>query len=578
MSDVLRVAEQLRALSDQEIARLVKRCQINASPAKDFFDLASSFLQTKAQDAWLTSANRDTLQNLLANLENDGTSETATSPDPTFELALDRIKADAKLAELIRERCSPAEHPVATKATKSASNQDLADSGIRAFLTVLAISEFAYELEHRYLREIGKQGLALPEVKLFAAHLGIDGDQVKQLWEIARLAGVVTSVDSRWVLGANAAAWFSSTTELRWQALCDTWLALLGSEANGDLKAHFADLDSVSLAQSLAWIYPLSDTLVASKQLRLADFAEAIGLTSHGLPQPWFGNVIEGKAKAAQLAISTHFPATSNRIIVQADLSVVAPGPLNLEVEKRLRTFLEADKVGLASHFRISALSLSYALETGVDVDHVRSTLVELSGKALPQPVEYLLADVARRFGRLRVVADESGASSFIEVHEPALAIELANDLRLRSLGLRQIEQLRLYTKFSADVAYYTLRENGHLAVRVTAKGKIVSPEKIAFGAQAVSPVNPIEVTLAKLRAADSSAGSSDDDTKLRQVQLAIKNKANIRVVYVGRDGGEYEFVLEPIGLANGRLRGRDRKADIERTLPLANITKLELT
>jgi hypothetical protein len=38
-------------------------------------------------------------------LENDGTSETATSPDPTFELALDRIKADAKLAELIRERC-----------------------------------------------------------------------------------------------------------------------------------------------------------------------------------------------------------------------------------------------------------------------------------------------------------------------------------------------------------------------------------------------------------------------------------------------------------------------------------------
>ena len=49
-------------------------------------------------------------------------------------------------------------------------------------------------------------------------------------------------------------------------------------------------------------------------------------------------------------------------------------------------------------------------------------------------------------------------------------------------------------------------------------------------------------------------------------------------MVYVGRDGGEYEFVLEPIGLANGRLRGRDRKADIERTLPLANITKLELT
>ncbi len=578
MSEVFRVAEQLRALSDYEIARLVKRCQINASPAKDFFDLASSFLQTKAQDAWLTSANRNTLQELLASSEIEESVGTATSADPNFELALKRIKSDAKLAQLIRERCSPAEHPVATKATKTVSSQDLADSGIRAFLTVLTISEFAYELEHRYLREIGKQGLALPDVKLFSAHLGIDGDQVKQLWEIARLTGVLTSLDNRWVLGPNAATWFSSNTEARWQTLCDTWLALLGSDANGDLKSHFADLESVSLGRSLEWIYPLSDALGASKQLRLTDFAEAIGLTSHGLPQPWFGKVIEGQAKAAQSSIKAHFPATSNRIIVQADLSVIAPGPLALDLEKKLRAVLEADKVGLASHFRISALSLSYALETGLAVDQIQSTLVELSGKALPQPVEYLLADVARRFGRLRVVADESGVSSFIEVHEPALAIELANDLRLRSLGLRQIEQLRLFTKFSTDVAYYTLRENGHLAVRVTAKGKIVSPEKIAFGAQAVSPVNPIEVTLAKLRAADSSAGSSDDDTKLRQVQLAIKNKANIRVVYVGRDGGEYEFVLEPIGLANGRLRGRDRKADIERTLPLANITKLELT
>ena len=578
MSDVLRVAEQLRALSDQDIARLVKRCQINASPSKDFFDLASSFLQTKAKDAWLTSANRDTLQDLLATLEEDGLAQKAASTDPNFEIARTRIDADTKLAQLIRERCSLAEHPVATKVTKTTSTQDLADSGIRAFLTVLAISEFAYELEHRYLREIGKQGLALPDVKLFSAHLGIDGDQVKQLWEIARLAGVIASVDSRWVLGANAATWFGSSTEARWQSLCDTWLALLGADANGDLKAHFADLDSVSLEHSLAWIYPLSDTLGASKQLRLTDFAEAIGLTSHGMPQPWFASVISGKAKAAQQQIGAHFPGTSDRIIVQADLSVIAPGPLTLEVEKKLRTFLDADKVGLASHFRMSALSLSYALETGLDVDQIRLTLVDLSGKNLPQPVEYLLADVAKRFGRLRVVADDSGASSFIEVHEPALAVELANDLRLRSLSLRQIEPLRLFTKFSSDVAYYTLRENGHLAVRVTAKGKIVSPEKITFGVQAVSPVNAIEVTLAKLRAADSSAGSSDDDTKLRQVQLAIKNKANIRVVYVGRDGGEYEFVLEPIGLANGRLRGRDRKADIERTLPLANITTLELT
>jgi hypothetical protein len=37
-------------------------------------------------------------------------------------------------------------------------------------------------------------------------------------------------------------------------------------------------------------------------------------------------------------------------------------------------------------------------------------------------------------------------------------------------------------------------------------------------------------------------------------------------------DGSESEYLLEPAGLASGRLRARDRRADIERTLPLSSI------
>jgi hypothetical protein len=32
------------------------------------------------------------------------------------------------------------------------------------------------------------------------------------------------------------------------------------------------------------------------------------------------------------------------------------------------------------------------------------------------------------------------------------------------------------------------------------------------------------------------------------------------------------EYVLEPAALAGGRLRARDRRSDIERTLPLSSI------
>jgi hypothetical protein len=34
-------------------------------------------------------------------------------------------------------------------------------------------------------------------------------------------------------------------------------------------------------------------------------------------------------------------------------------------------------------------------------------------------------------------------------------------------------------------------------------------------------------------------------------------------------------MTLEPSGVANGRMRARDRKADIERTIPIANISAI---
>jgi hypothetical protein len=84
--------------------------------------------------------------------------------------------------------------------------------------------------------------------------------------------------------------------------------------------------------------------------------------------------------------------------------------------------------------------------------------------------------------------------------------------------------------------------------------------------------------TIALFRTADARvAHSGDDEAMLRQIQLALKNKAHLQVSYLGKDGTLYDFLLEPVGVANGRLRARDRKADLERTLPLANITKLEL-
>jgi hypothetical protein len=80
---------------------------------------------------------------------------------------------------------------------------------------------------------------------------------------------------------------------------------------------------------------------------------------------------------------------------------------------------------------------------------------------------------------------------------------------------------------------------------------------------------------LTRLRKQDleisDQAPESDVD---RKIQLALASKS-ILLVEINANGKVMNFVLEPIGLANGRLRARDRKADIERTLPVSAITSI---
>ena len=84
---------------------------------------------------------------------------------------------------------------------------------------------------------------------------------------------------------------------------------------------------------------------------------------------------------------------------------------------------------------------------------------------------------------------------------------------------------------------------------------------------------------IARMRAEETKVGSelADDDIQ-RKIQLAIKNKARALVTVATNSGEQITFTLEPVGIANGRLRAKDKKADIERTLPIASIISVSIT
>src|SRR5690606_37591085 len=88
--------------------------------------------------------------------------------------------------------------------------------------------------------------------------------------------------------------------------------------------------------------------------------------------------------------------------------------------------------------------------------------------------------------------------------------------------------------------------------------------------AQSTTPERSHESLITRLRA---QQGPDADAAWLdRELDAAVRAKAVLHVEVAMPDGSTRELLLEASGLGGGRLRGRDRAADVERTLPVKSI------
>ncbi|HEV2892522.1 MAG TPA: helicase-associated domain-containing protein, partial [Actinomycetota bacterium] len=121
----------------------------------------------------------------------------------------------------------------------------------------------------------------------------------------------------------------------------------------------------------------------------------------------------EGLADLAAEAL----PDGPDRFLLAGDLTVVAPGGLAPGVEARLAGLADREAAGSGT-WRIHDASLRRAFDEGGTADEVLEFLRRHSSTPLPQALEYLVADVARRHGRLRV----GGATTYLRGDPAAVA------------------------------------------------------------------------------------------------------------------------------------------------------------
>ena len=448
------------------------------------------------------------------------------------------------------------------------------DASLAIFDVIQALTELIFELEQRYIREVGKRGVGLPDVKRLAAHLSKSNEYAKQVFELAQFANLAEIEGSRWQLGQRAENWISWSDRERWSHLAETWLSLLGDEAARELLAI---LPAESFERRLAEVYPFADSTATNRIKKVAEIANLIGLIANSQATSWLGLLSTSLQTASERAIAG-LPSAAERVIIQADLTLIAPSPLPTELEISLRRFADTEQIGMASSYRLSALSVSHGLETGLAIDEIRSLLLRLSAKELPQPVDYLLKEAESRFARLKVYATKSGAHSQIVSTDKILLAEIHNDQRLKPFALHFDEAGSLHSRFEAELVYFALREANFVAVRVDENGEVLSPQKLSSKNKVSEQRQGVVEDITRMREADTQGTSDpDDDDLLRQIQLAIKYKAKMVIVLKTSNGEQVEYLVEPVGVANGRLRAKDRKADLERTLPLSSVVSISI-
>jgi hypothetical protein len=316
-------------------------------------------------------------------------------------------------------------------------------------------------------------------------------------------------------------------------------------------------------------------------------------------------DVAPGEPSAVVHALDGLLPAPVDHVLVQADLTVVVPGPPEPMLAAELEIVAEHESAGGASVYRVTGASVRRALDAGHTADDVHALFQRRSRTPVPQALRYLVDDVARKHGGLRVGA----AGAYVRSEDAALLTEALGDRRLAVLSLRRLAPTVLATPHHVARVLGALREAGYAPVPEDASGAVVltrpkarrAPARGAPPGWAVDPlvgpklttprllgiVDQIRrgdaVTRAARRAPVTVATRPRDRSRLTAVQghtqalavlqQALRDKALVWVGYVDAHGVTASRLLRPVSIGGGYLRAEDERTEMLHTFALHRIT-----
>lgn len=555
--DARGLAGALAALSDTELrAVLLARGASPTASWRDPFDAAEALLEPASVRAALTTLTAAEAADLSSAVRHRTPATDGTGRLEALALVAAGVPYPS-VADVVRSLPGvPVPNPTGSIARDSPAAAE------HAFTAAGQLADLLLASYVRPLTVIGTGSIAAGDRKrLVEDGLVRDPDDIDDLVWIAGCAGLLRLVEREWLVSRLAAEWLRASTADRWVHLARTFRDRLPAGLRRDSRW--------ALPEDWEHAYPWNpdwDAKTWSHRAVLLGLIDSETL----LPTPW----AQSDDAASRELLAGHLPHEVDRVYLQNDLSVIAPGPLAPALDIRLRSAADRESHAQASTYRFTPDSLQRALAQGETEESLRDFLTGLSLTGIPQPLSYLIAETARRHGTITVGADPVSGRTRVRVGSVALRDTLSIDQTLRPLGLLR-DGDDLISRVGRDSVARALAEAHYPVAVVNSAGE---PEPLQAGrlapedaADALAPdLDPLVTRLRSADAADLEAAWMQ-----RELEAAVHARALLHVTVALPDGAERTFTLEASGIGGGRLRGLDRAADVERVLPISHITHL---
>ena len=476
---------------------------------------------------------------------------------------------------------------------------------LAAIANISTILRWCEELLHNLSDEpptaLRTGGLGVRDLKKIAEHLGIDETCAGFVAELCYLGGLLVIDSDDQILPTSAFdIWLTKSAEERWYSLVVLWLdtsrvsGFIGKNSDKNVAPLGPELDRAgaslirrstlkvlndnpqltpdvkSLQEIVKWINPQrANNDYVEWTLREAEW---LGITGQGALSTFGSNLLNEKEV---LEIESALPKPVDHILIQADNSAVAPGPLTPELASEMGTIADIESRGGATVYRFSDSSIRRGLDHGKTGDQIKTFLSKISKTPMPQPLEYLITDIAKRHGRLRV----GSAHTYIRCEDEGLVQQILHDKKCEHLRLRKIAPQVLVTDFELAEVIGELREFGYLPAAENSGGVLLSqpnlrrsksrPKPPRIISEFTAPKDAIVTAAVKtIRAGERSKkvepiipGTSSNET-LALINQYINEGKSLIISYADNNGGVSNRIIEPISISLGTLTARDETSD----------------